>query len=34
MKAKESNRLFDENKNVSKYLDISKAKKYGQEQKE
>lgn len=33
MKAKKFDKLFDENKDISKYLDISKAKRSAQEQK-
>jgi len=33
MKAKEFDKKFDEGKNISKYLDISKAQRPGQEQK-
>jgi len=33
MKAKELDRKFDEGENISKYLDITKARRPGQEQK-
>jgi hypothetical protein len=33
MKAKEFDKRFDEGKNISKYLDVSKARRRGQEQK-
>jgi len=32
MKARELDKKFDENKNISKYLDISKVRRPGQEQ--
>ena len=32
MKAREFDKRFDENKNISKYLDISKVRRPGQEQ--
>lgn len=33
MKAREFDKRFDEGKNISKYLDVSKARRRGQEQK-